>query len=197
MPRKNHKPFSSSLTLATKNPLSAIRSACEKLQNNLNQTLEYLDLISVSAKRGLYVVEVVLNEGPRSIDERKFVYILISTVVEAALREYAFESYEQRSLVSVNLADDFDFKGDEDLMIFVILSLFKNSLHHRAKINIWLDSKARCLYLRDDRDEVLEEELGMELKFCKRVMKAFGGGIDWGILKGEGVELCLKFPSVA
>jgi hypothetical protein len=209
MPRKNPKSLSPSIDLATKNPLSSIHSACEVVRNNLNQALEYLDLISICAKRGLYNVDKVLShEGLNvvgkgkvagkdkvvgKIDKRKFVYILISTIVSAAIKEYAFESDSIRRLVDVNLEDDFDFKGDEDLMVFVIQSLIKNSLCHQAKINIWLDSKVRCLYFQDNRKKVSEEELEIELSFCKKVMKACGGNISWEVLEGEGIRFCLKF----
>ena len=43
---------------------------------------------------------------------------------------------EQKELISINQENNFIFKGDETLMIFVLLNLPKNSLYYKAKINI-------------------------------------------------------------
>jgi two-component system CAI-1 autoinducer sensor kinase/phosphatase CqsS len=112
-------------------------------------------------------------------------------------------------LLNVNLEDDFDFFGDETLMIFVVLNLIRNSLYYRAKINIWLDGDKGCLYFKDDGvgiaadkiDSIFDDFMtngkkggaGLGLPFCKRVMNAFSGDISCKSTEGEGAEFCVQF----
>jgi two-component system, CAI-1 autoinducer sensor kinase/phosphatase CqsS len=148
---KNLKSLAGSIAHETRNPLSAIKSACEIIKNNLDEALEFLDLISISANRGLGIVDVILaNIRNEEIDTSKFMRISMSTVLEAVMREYAFESDKQRNLVNVDWGDDFVFRGDETLMIFVVFNLLKNALYYRAEINIWMDSKTKTLHFKDD-----------------------------------------------
>lgn len=113
-------------------------------------------------------------------------------------------------MLNIDLADDFIFKGDENLISFVIFNLLKNALLHRAKIEIWLDSKTKSLHFKDKRVEIHADKLelifdehksplrmttgtGLSFLFCKRVMDAFGGDVCVKSEEGEGTEFCLKF----
>lgn len=207
---QNLKSLAGSIAHETRNPLSAIKGCCELIKSNLDEAIEYLDLISISSSRGLSIVDVILqNIRDEEIDESTFINLSIASVVESTIKEYALESEEQKELVNVNLEDDFDFKGDETLMIFVLFNLLKNSLYYKANINIWLDSDKKCLYFKDDGIGIPVDKIdsifdsfftsnkkggtGLGLPFCKRVMLAFGGDIYCKSVEGEGVEFCLKF----
>jgi two-component system, CAI-1 autoinducer sensor kinase/phosphatase CqsS len=114
-------------------------------------------------------------------------------------------------LVNADLENDFVFKGDETMAIFVLINLLKNSLYYKAKINIWLDADKKCLYFKDDGVGIPADKLefifddfftsdkkggtGLGLPFCKRVMLAFGGDITCNSPKDKGVEFCLKFAN--
>jgi two-component system CAI-1 autoinducer sensor kinase/phosphatase CqsS len=206
---KNLKSLAASIAHETKNPLSAIGGFCRIIRRNLDEVIEYLDLIAVSSW-GLSIIEMILqNIRDEEIDTSNFVGLSIANVVDLAIKEYAFESDFERGLVSVDLEDDFNFKGDETLMIFVLFNLIKNSLYYRAKINIWLNSDKKCLYFRDNGVGIAQDKLefifdsfftsdkeggiGLGLPFCRRVMRAFGGDISCKSGVGEGVEFCLRF----
>ncbi|MFT6106429.1 MAG: two-component system CAI-1 autoinducer sensor kinase/phosphatase CqsS [Rickettsiales bacterium] len=206
----NLKFLAGSIAHETRNPLSAIKSACELVKENLDSAMELLDLISISSSRGLVISEIILrNISNEEIDKSKFMHISMGTIIEGAMREYAFESKEQKKLVNIDLTDDFDFFGDETLMIFVVFNLLKNSLYYRAQINIWLDGDKRCLYFKDDGIGMTKDKLefifddfftsdkkggtGLGLPFCRRVMQDFGGDISVKSTLGEGAEFCLKF----
>jgi signal transduction histidine kinase len=147
----NLKSLAGSIAHETRNPLSAIKGCCELIKDNLDQALEFLDLISVSSNRGLSIIDMTLqNIRGEEIDKTKFMDISMGAIIEGAMREYAFESKKLSSLVHVDLKDDFNFFGDETLMIFVVFNLLKNSLYYRANINIWLNGDKRCLYFKDD-----------------------------------------------
>jgi two-component system, CAI-1 autoinducer sensor kinase/phosphatase CqsS len=176
----------------------------------LNQAQEFLDLISISSARGLMVSDMILaNIRDEKIDTANFVDLSISSVVKSAIREFAFESETEKGLVSANLENDFKFRVDETMAIFVLINLLKNSLYYKAKINIWLDADKKCLYFKDDGVGIPADKLGsifdsfftsnkkggtgLGLPFCKRVMLAFGGDISCKSVAGEGVEFCLRF----
>ncbi|MFT7087847.1 MAG: signal transduction histidine kinase [Rickettsiales bacterium] len=207
---ENLKSLAGSIAHETRNPLSAIKGCCEVIKDNLNQAIEFIDLISISSNRGLSIIDMTLqNIRDEEIDKTKFLNLSIAGVVESAIKEYAFESEEQKELVNINLENDFIFKGDETLMIFVLFNLLKNSLYYKAKINIWLDGDKKCLYFKDNGVGIPADKLesifdsfftsnkkggtGLGLSFCKRVMKAFGGDISCKSVKSEGVELRLQF----
>ncbi len=50
------------------------------------------------------------------------------------LREFVFESQKEKGLVSVDLKDNFIFKGDETLTILALFNVLKNSLYYKAKL---------------------------------------------------------------
>ena len=207
---KNIKSLAGSIAHETRNPLSAIKGCCDIIKSNLDEAVEYLDLISISSSRGLSMIDMILqNIRDEEIDKTRFLSLSIARVVESALKEYAFEGKEQKELVNVDLKSDFIFKGDETLMIFVLFNLLKNSLYYKANINIWLDGDKQCLYFKDNGVGIPSDKLesifdsfftsnkkggtGLGLPFCKRVMLAFGGDISCKSKEDEGVEFCLQF----
>ena len=212
MTKENLKSLAGSIAHETRNPLSAIKGCCDIIKDNLTQAQELLDLISISSSRGLSMIDMILqNIRDEEIDKTKFLNLSIASVVESAIKEYAFEGKGQNELVNVDLENDFIFKGDEALMIFVLFNLLKNSLYYKAKINIWLDDNKKCLYFKDNGIGIPSDKLnsifdsfftsnkkggtGLGLPFCKRVMLAFGGDISCKSIEGEGVEFCLSFTS--
>lgn len=209
---RNLKSLAGSIAHETRNPLSAIKGCCDIIKDNLTQAQEFLELISVSSSRGLSMIDIILqNIRDEEIDKTTFTSLSIAGVVKSAIKEFAFESEEQKELVNVDLENDFIFKGDETLMIFVLFNLLKNSLYYKAKINIWLDANKKCLYFKDNGVGIPKDKLesifdsfftsnkkggtGLGLPFCKRVMQAFGGDIACTSIEGQGVEFCLKFAN--
>lgn len=206
------KSLAGSIAHETRNPLSAIKAASEVVKSNLNEAMEFIDLISISSNRGLSMVDMILqNIRDEEIDKSAFISLSIASITHSAIKEFVFESEEQKELVNFDLENDFIFKGDETLMIFVLFNLLKNSLYYKAKINIWLDGDKKCLYFKDNGVGIPADKLesifdsfftsnkkggtGLGLPFCKRVMKAFSGDISCKSVEGEGVEFCLKFPA--
>jgi len=207
------KSLAGSIAHETRNPLSAIKGCCEVVKSNLNEAIEFIDLIAISSNRGLSIIDMILqNIREEEIDKSLFNNLSIASIVELAIKEFAFESEEQKNLININLENDFIFKGDKTLMIFVLFNLLKNSLYYKAKINIWLDDGKKCLYFKDNGVGIPADKLrsifdsfftsnkkrgtGLGLPFCKRVMNAFGGDISCKSKEGEGVKFCLQFLSI-
>ena len=204
------KSLSASIAHEAKTPLAGIKSACQIIKSNLDQTMELIDLIGDSSSRGLLVIDVILqNIRDGKIDKSKFVDLSISEVLETTIASFLFENQKEKELLNVNYDNDFIFKGDEVLMSFVILNLLRNALCYKAKINIWFDGDRRCLYFKDSGVGIDEDKLphifddfftsnkkggtGLGLPFCRRVMKAFGGDISVKSEVGKGTEFCLRF----
>ena len=207
---QNLKALAGSIAHETRNPLASIKQGCDIIKNCLDEAMGFLDLISTSSARGLMVSKMILaNIREEKIDESKFIDLSIAKIVKSTIREFAFESEKEKEFVNVDLENDFVFKGDETMAIFVLINLLKNSLYYKAKINIWLDADKKCLYFKDDGAGIPADKLefifddfftsdkkdgtGLGLPFCKRVMQAFGGNISCQSIVGEGVEFCLWF----
>ena len=116
-------------------------------------------------------------------------------------------------MVRLNLENDFIFKGDENMMIFVIFNLLKNALYYKAKIEIRSEIKSdgNYLYFKDygpgigaDKLELIFESFftsgkkdgtGLGLPFCRRIMRAFDGEIICKSEVNKGAEFEMKFPN--
>ena len=211
---KNHhlKFLAFSIAHESRNSLGGISQICDLMKENISQLNEFFDLIKTTANRSLQVNEMILqNVKEGEIDKSNFVNLSIATIVQLAIKEFVFEDEEQKELVDVDLENDFMFLGDQTLMIFVLFNLLKNSLFYNAKIEIWLNSKNKTLYFKDDGVGISADKLpyifdsfftsnkkggtGLGLPFCKRVMQAFGGDIACTSIEGQGVEFCLKFAN--
>ena len=217
---KNHdkieqvKSLAGSIAHETRNPLAGIKGCCELMKDNLNQLIEYVDLIADSSTQGLAMIDMILaNIRDGEVDKSNFTNLSISDVVKKALKQFSYQNQQDRDLVSYNLKEDFIFRGDENMMIFVIYNLLKNALHYKVKIEIRTEVKSdgNYLYFKDygpgikqDKLELIFESFftsgkkdgtGLGLPFCKRIITAFDGDI---ICKSEidrWTEFEMKFPS--
>ena len=217
---KNHdkieqvKSLAGSIAHETRNPLAGIKGCCELMKDNLNQLIEYIDLIYDSSSQGLAMIDMIMaNIRDGEVDKSNFTDLSISDVVKKALKQFSYQNQQDRNLVSYDLSEDFVFRGDENMMIFVIYNLLKNALHYKAKIEIRTEVKSdgNYLYFKDygpgidkDKLELIFESFftsgkkdgtGLGLPFCKRIMTAFGGEIICKSEAEKGAEFEMKFPN--
>ena len=217
---KNHdkieqvKSLAGSIAHETRNPLAGIKGCCELMKNNLNELIEYIDLIHDSSSQGLAMIDMILaNIREGKIDKSNFTDLSISNVVKKALKQFSYKNEEEKDLISLDLEQSFIFRGDENMMIFVIFNLLKNSLYYKSKIEIRAEAKpdGNYLYFKDYGPGIEKDKLklvfesfftsgkkdgtGLGLTFCKRIMMAFNGDI---ICKSEidrWTEFEMKFPN--
>ena len=217
---KNHdkieqvKSLAGSIAHETRNPLAGIKGCCELMKDNLNQLIEYVDLIADSSTQGLAMIDMILaNIRDGEVDKSNFTDISISGVIKKALKQFSYQNQQDRDLLSYDLNEDFIFRGDENMMIFVIYNLLKNALHYKAKIEIRSEIKSdgNYLYFKDygpgiesDKLELIFESFftsgkkdgtGLGLPFCRRIMRAFDGEIICKSELGKGTEFEMKFPN--
>jgi len=186
------KSLAFSIAHETRNPLAGIKGCCELMKNNLNELSEYIDLMHDSSSQGLAMIDMILtNVRDGEIDKSNFTDLSISDTIKKAIKQYAYRSKEEKVLVNLDLENDFIFKGDKNMMIFVIFNLLKNSLYYKSKIEIRTQTKSdgNYLYFKDfgpgiesDKLDLIFESFftsgkkdgtGLGLSFCKRIMTAF------------------------
>ena len=206
------KSLAGSIAHETRNPLAGIKGCCELMKSNLNELIEYIDLVADSSSQGLAMIDMIMtNIQEGKIDNSNFTDLSISDVVKKALRQFAYRNEEEKDLIGFDLEQDFIFKGDENMMIFVIYNLLKNALHYKVKIEIRTEIKSdgNYLYFKDygpginkDKLELIFESFftsgkkdgtGLGLPFCRRIMRAFDGEIICKSELGKGAEFEMKF----
>lgn len=179
----------------------------------LQELHRHLKQGQVAIKRGLQVIDMTLDEvNFRPMDPSRFVPLSASAMVQKALDEYGFESVAQRGRVSLVKVHDFEFKGHETAVIFVLFNLLRNALYYfkqcpDAGITITIDRP--CIRVKDTGPGIAEEVrarlfeafqtagkadgTGLGLAYCHRTMSAFGGRIVCDSVPGQYTEFTLHF----
>lgn len=91
------KSLAFSIAHETRNPLAGIKGCCELMKNNLNELIEYIDLMHDSSSQGLAIIDMILNNiKDGNIDQSNFIEISISDTVKKAIRQYAYKMGTRR-----------------------------------------------------------------------------------------------------
>lgn len=156
---------------------------------------------------------IMANIREGKINTSNFTNLSISDAVKKAVRQFSYQNQQDQDLVSYNLNEDFIFRGDENMMVFVIYNLLKNALHYKAKIEIRTEVKSdgNYLYFKDYGPRIESGKLklifesfftsgkkdgtGLGLPFCKRIMTAFNGHIICRSELEKGTEFEMKLPN--
>ena len=139
----------------------------------------------------------------------------VTECVNKALQRYSFKGLE-KDLIICDLTNDFQFKGDEILVVHILFNLLKNALYYiarvrKGKIYIHFEQGERenMLHFKDTGKGIAKEVLpnifdkfysqteggvGIGLSFCKMAMEWMGGNITCQSIEGEYTEFTLHFP---
>ncbi len=144
----------------------------------------------------------------------------MSDTVQDAMKHYYFRS-NQKGAISLNLNDDFVYKGSNLLVQHVIFNLLKNALRAIArkgsgKIAISLHSEAKqnklvfsdtgvgipantvpYVFVPFYTTEHNNAGTGVGLSFCHQVVTSMGGTIECDSKEGVGSSFTISLPSVA
>tara|TARA_R110002110_G_scaffold414951_1_gene646759 strand:- start:50405 stop:51922 length:1518 start_codon:yes stop_codon:yes gene_type:complete len=137
---------------------------------SLNTTLNRITLMIDQANT---VIDMLLmNLRETSLDDSQMNVCSASECINQAIERYPFKSGE-RSIIELDLDDDFKFLGIESLFIYVIFNLIKNALHsirsaQNGKIYISLETakqmdplrpfeKFNVIYFRDTGKGIPED----------------------------------------
>lgn len=213
-----------------RNPLSQVKQGFSILKKELSRSREQLskedfetmdsmvDMGSNVCERANMMIDMLLqNIKNEKINPATFKVVSIAEVVQTAVGEYAFSGSEQREAVRLALDQDFECKGDDTLLIYVLFNLLKNALFFfptkldfQIAIRLEKGEENNALYFRDTGPGIPKEKrstifdsfmtsgkkggTGLGLAFCKRVMTAFGGNIECDSVVGQWTEFTLTFP---
>ncbi|MFC5499860.1 response regulator [Caenimonas terrae] len=216
-----------------RNPLSQIRHNLERMQQALPQpstspqpqTLgvrqvdalyRHLAESELAVTRGLQVIAMTLDEvSAKPLDSASFSYLSAADVCRKAVQEYGYESDEDRARVSVEVREDFSFRGDETAYLFVLFNLIKNALYYlplRQDGRVVITVDRQQVLVRDNGPGVPADVrarmfepfrsvgktggTGLGLAYCQRVMRAFGGDISCESVLGEYTQFNMRLPPV-
>lgn len=222
--------LSGSIAHEMRNPLSQIKYSLDCIGNSLpaptatdlthpvtSHTLHelYRNLAQghIAIKRGFQVISMTLSEvSSQAIDRSHFDYVSAALATQKAVDEYGYETQDERKKITVQIVEDFIFKGDETLYIFILFNLIKNALyyfklHPHATITIRIEEAK--VFVKDTGPGMTEavraqlfqafktsgkaQGTGLGLAYCKRAMLAFGGHISCASVLGQYTEFTLQF----
>lgn len=194
----------------TPSRLSIPESMMELLETTPGMILSLID------RSNMLIRLLLMNAAEDAEDRSDYTRFSVGRCIREAIRTYPFGEGEER-LVRVQ-GDDFDARGSEVLLSYVVYNLLKNALYavrvaRKGVILITLEpglGSNRVLF-RDTGSGIPAQVLphifdeffsgkrsgrgtGMGLPFCRRVMSAFGGSIICRSQEGEFTELELGFP---
>ncbi|HEX2545460.1 MAG TPA: response regulator [Ramlibacter sp.] len=170
-----------------------------------------------AVQRGLQVISMTLDEvSARPIDASAFQYLSAAEVVQQAVEEYSYDTDEARDRVSVEVKEDFTFRGDETAYLFVLFNLIKNALYYVAaypQTRVTITVGEQMVKVRDSgpgiapnmvpglfepfRSVAKSGGTGLGLAYCQRVMRAFGGEIACHSVLGQFTEFTMSFPAIS
>ena len=207
------------------NFISEVHS-CSRSSTNSNILRADIDKARLAVERSTQLIDIILRQvQDLDINHAGFIVCSIQNVVSKALAEYVFLENE-RAYVNSDLSRDFDYKGDERLLVFVIFNLLKNALsqvEYPSKFEIHIsastDKNMNWLSLRfnhlptyvdsmriSSESHAYSEHIGkkggdiqhsnLSLAYCHRVMTSFSGEMHC-LSHGEGMtEFKLGFPVI-
>jgi two-component system CAI-1 autoinducer sensor kinase/phosphatase CqsS len=232
--RQGYASIAGSIAHEMRNPLSQIKHSLEGMQQALpapttsrqSQTLpprevddlyRYLAESELAVKRGLQVSAMTLDEvSEKPMDTAAFSYLSAAEATYKAVQEYGYDSDVDRGKVSVQVTEDFSFRGDETAYLFVLFNLIKNALYYIAlcpQAQVTITVEGQQVKVRDTGPGIAPDVLvglfepfrsvgksggtGLGLAYCQRVMHGFGGQISCRSVVGEYTEFVLRFPPIS
>lgn len=216
-----------------RNPLGQIRHNLERMQQSLPQPTttgqpqamaqrqvdslyRHLAESEVAVSRGLQVIAMTLDEvSAKPLDTASFSHLSAADASRKAVQEYGYSNDDDRRRVSVEVIEDFAFRGDETAYLFVLFNLIKNALYYlplREDGRVTITVQNQQVRVRDNGPGIAPEALprlfepfrsvgkaggtGLGLAYCQRVMRAFGGDITCQSARGEYTQFTMRFPPV-
>jgi two-component system CAI-1 autoinducer sensor kinase/phosphatase CqsS len=232
--KRTYTALAGSIAHEMRNPLSQIKHNLEGMKQALpapttsrqSQTLpprevddlyRHLAESELAVKRGLQVIAMTLDEViEKPMDTAAFSYLSAAEATYKAVQEYGYDSDVDRGKVSVQVTEDFSFRGDETAYLFVLFNLIKNALYYIAlcpQAQVTITVEGQQVKVRDTGPGIAPDVLvglfepfrsvgksggtGLGLAYCQRVMHGFGGQISCRSVVGEYTEFVLRFPPIS
>lgn len=203
------------LSRSMQNQNVEVGAIANSLRSNANKA-------RLAVERSAQLIDIILRQVKSlEVVPENFVVYSIQDIVSKALAEYVFLENE-RCYVTSDLCQNFNFKGDERLLVLVIFNLLKNTLSqmgYPSKFEILISTsvteKMNCLSVKfnhlpdyrvdmrfnpdcesEDVDHKIKQYSNLSLAYCHRVMTAFSGEIKCLSHGEEMTEFKLGFPHI-
>lgn len=168
-------------------------------------------------ERGLQVISMTLDQvnDDKPVDEAAFTQLSAADVVRKAVDDYGYEDAGLRERIEVKVLEDFQFKGDETAYLYVLFNLLKNALYFvptSPDMRITITVGGHAVKVRDTGPGIAPQRLpelfapfkslgkkggtGLGLRYCRRIMRGFGGDITCESRLGDYTEFTMRFPTI-
>lgn len=190
-------------------------------QENIIKVDDLTDTALNCIKKANNIVNIILtNIKKQKIDKSNFSKLSANSLIKQIVAEYGYANKGEKERITLNLENDFQFKGDETLFTYIFFNLIKNALYYfesypKARIEITLETqKDKNLIIFKDTGPGIERNkiesifepfvtsgkvsgTGLGLPFCQRAMEAFEGNIKCESEVGEFTKFTLSFPKTS
>lgn len=180
----------------------------------------YKTIANNSIKTANNIIDISLdNLKGKEINKKLFTPLSATEIIRKAIEEYGYKDDSEKSKIIIDLEEDFTFKGDATLAVYILFNLIKNALYYLSSFpssTIAIRTKTgkdyNRIYVHDtgpgipkDRLENLFKDFntvgkiggtGLGLSFCKRTMLSFNGDIKCYSELGKYTEFVLEFPII-
>lgn len=181
--------------------ITSLKSIATNLKNEVNYANLMINMLLVKIKK------------PDSSPMHQI--CSINDCIQKVFQRYPLTLDEQQ-LIYWTPGNDFQFKGNELMVIHIFFNLLKNSLYYikaagKGQINIWLETGTihNKIYFKDTGKGIPKKILphifnpfyskteggtGIGLSFCEAVMAEIGGEISCQSIENEYCLFTLTFP---
>ncbi len=194
--------------------------AIPKIRTDMYESLlTTLDDMGEEIRYSNTIVDMLLMKVRKNLIKSDDVKVhSIDACIDETLRRYPFASEDQRKLIHIDHAYDFEFKGNQLLVVHILFNLLKNALYFiedakKGEIYLWKSSvkEKNRLHFKDTGKGISPQTqlrlfesffsttrngTGLGLAFCKMVMNSLKGDIICYSKEGEYAEFILIFPKI-
>lgn len=229
------KSFGAGIAHEMRNPLSSLCTSIDVIQTILpNTDMNNKETYQLSRKEILRLQEVssdamkVVLSGNETIDllltsidenrvsRRTFKKHAAHKIIESAIASFSYKHEIDRTAVSLEVQNEFEFFGSDTLLKYVLYNLLKNAFHHRTgsdftvHLTLKAEEQKNTIVVTDTGSGIAPEILenifkdfyttgksgnyGLGLPFCKKVMRSFGGDIKCQSELGKWSTFTLTLP---
>ncbi len=175
--------------------------------------LKSIKQIGSGSRKGLEIIKRIIVNMTKEIKGVDFEITSISECINNSIEKYGMTEIQKKNL-TIEIKDNFNFKGSEYYVKHVLFNLIRNAYKYSredCKINIWTHNNK--LFIKDNGPGISKENLpyifdyfyttsttgaGIGLSFSKLVMEKLGGDIFCKTQTGNNsyTTFILKFPKL-